>query len=159
MNDSGVLSFKTPEEMHNYMENLGLGFEYGCVRESNPVSCHSWAVWCSDYKKLVTKSIDILKENCFKRNYGDSCYRFGSLKIIGGTGVLRDPLEAFRSFEHGCKAGKQGKCCQAAGRLLLTVYLVTHLIYLLQCSYFELGCHDNVPEELFHLGWCTNGVS
>ncbi|KAH8873424.1 Cytochrome c oxidase assembly factor 7 [Schistosoma japonicum] len=152
MNDSGVLSFKTPEEMHNYMENLGLGFEYGCVRENNPVSCHSWAVWCSDYKKLVTKSINILKENCFKRNYGDSCYRFGSLKIIGGTGVLRDPLEAFRSFEHGCKAGKQGKCCQAAGRLVADG-VSSHAPNLsIAMQLFELGCHDNVPESCFHLG-------
>lgn len=38
MTDSGILSFKTPEEMHEYMKNIGLGFEYSCIRENNPVS-------------------------------------------------------------------------------------------------------------------------
>ncbi|CAH8632233.1 unnamed protein product [Schistosoma rodhaini] len=152
MTDSGILSFKTPEEMHDYMKNLGLGFEYSCIRENNPVSCHSWALWCSNYKKLVTNGADILKENCFKRNYGDSCYRYGSLKVIGDRGILRDPVEAFRAFEHGCKAGKQGKCCQAAGRLVADG-IASHAPNLsVAMPLFELGCQNKVPESCFHLG-------
>ncbi|RTG80464.1 cytochrome c oxidase assembly factor 7 [Schistosoma bovis] len=179
MTDSGILSFKTPEEMHEYMKNIGLGFEYSCIRENNPVSCHSWALWFSNYKRLVTNGADILKENCFKRNYGDSCYQYGSLKVVGDKGVLRDSFEAFRAFEHGCKAGKQGKCCQS---LMVPVVLINSLpvtqisafyaLFMTQAagrlvadgiashapnlsvamSLFELGCQNRVPESCFHLG-------
>ncbi|VDQ06200.1 unnamed protein product [Trichobilharzia regenti] len=98
MTDSGMLTVKTPTEMHDDLENLGMSFEYGCVRENNPVS----------------ETVDIFRENCFKRHYADSCFQLGSMKVIGDTGVLRDPLEAYQAFEHGCKAGKQGKCCQVS---------------------------------------------
>ncbi|CAH8548070.1 unnamed protein product [Schistosoma turkestanicum] len=152
MTESGMLDSKTPKEMHDYMENLGLGFEYSCIRENNPISCHSWAVWCNDYKKLAAKSVEILKENCFKRNYGDSCHRFGSLKIIGNNNILRDSMEAFRAFEHGCKIAKQGKCCQAAGRLIADG-VVSHTPNLsIAMQLFELGCQNQTPESCFHLG-------
>ncbi|CAH8865539.1 unnamed protein product [Trichobilharzia szidati] len=152
MTDAGMLTVKTPTEMHDDLENLGMSFEYGCVRENNPVSCHSWAVWYQNYKKMLHKTVDIFRENCFKRHYADSCFQLGSMKVIGDTGVLRDPLEAYQAFEHGCKAGKQGKCCQAAGRLVAegiashTPDLSTAL------PLFRLGCQYNLPESCFHLG-------
>ncbi|CAH8592543.1 unnamed protein product [Heterobilharzia americana] len=155
MSDSGMLDFKPIAEMHDYLEDLGLRFEYGCVRENDPVSeyvAFSLQRYIITTKVVIRGLYDILKENCFKNNYADSCFKLGSLKIIGGTDVLRDPLEAFRAFEHGCKAGKQGKCCQAAGRLVADG-IASHTPSLSTAMpFFELGCQFKASESCFHLG-------
>lgn len=151
-NDSGLLDFKTTEEVHEYMENLGLQFEYGCEKEKNPVSCHSLAQWFENFKRMHWKSAEILHDNCFQRDFGDSCFQYASFKLIGKPNVLRDSLEAFRALEHGCRRSKQARCCHGAGRLVAEG-VASHAPNLSAAlPLFKQGCHLGSAESCFHLG-------
>ncbi|TGZ63593.1 hypothetical protein CRM22_006808 [Opisthorchis felineus] len=150
--DAGLLDYKSASEVSEYMENLGLRFEFGCKKEHNPTSCHSLAQWFETYKTDVKRCAEILQMNCFDMKYGDSCFKYGVFKLFGKEGVPRDPLAAYQAFEFGCKSADHGKSCQGAGRLIAEG-LVSHSPSLTPAiPMFERGCHFGLAESCFHLG-------
>lgn len=150
--DSGLLDFKSEAEMKDYMDNLGLRFEFECVKERNPISCHSLAQWYETYKHSPKQCADVLQGNCFDLKFGDSCFKYGVFKLLGKHEVTRDPLSAFQAFEHGCRAANHGNCCQAAGRLIAEG-IASHSPTLLAATpLFERGCQLGLGESCFHLG-------
>ncbi|VDP92778.1 unnamed protein product [Echinostoma caproni] len=150
--DSGMLDTKTVEEMEEYMDELGMRFEYSCKKERDPLACHSFAQWLETYKRLPKECADVLKDNCFDLKYGQSCFKYGYLRLFGRNDLYRDPLAAFQAFEFGCKSTDHSKCCQAAGRLVAEG-IASHAPTLTTATpLFERGCKLGLPESCFHLG-------
>ncbi|THD20751.1 Sel1 repeat-containing protein 1B [Fasciola hepatica] len=152
MTDSGMLDMKSVEEMADYMDELGLRFEYACKQERDPLACHSFSQWLETYKRSNKDCAEVLRENCFDLKYGDSCFKYGYLRLFGKNEIPRDPLAAFQAFEFGCKSVDHSKCCQAAGRLVAEG-IASHAPSLNTAApLFERGCKLGLAESCFHLG-------
>ncbi|CAL8103740.1 unnamed protein product [Calicophoron daubneyi] len=157
--DSGLLEFKSLEEMNENMEELGLRFRHGCEKEKNPISCHSLAQWLETFKHSPEQSVEILKQNCYERKFGDSCFKYSALKLFGRTNVARDPLAAYQALEFGCNSCSHAKCCQGAGRVVADG-IASHAPSLTAAlPLFERGCQLGLAESCFHLGGALFSLS
>nr|CDS28857.1 sel1 repeat containing protein 1B [Hymenolepis microstoma] len=154
-NDSGILEFKTEKETEEYIKELGPKFKYGCYRQGDPVQCHSLARWYASYMRDYRQSEEVFLQNCFQRQFSDSCVGYAFYKLFGASGIKRDAKQAFEALKFGCDAGGSAKCCQGTGELLLEGVAekknqeerITDAM-----KYFTRGCDLGLPISCFFLG-------
>ncbi|VUZ51786.1 unnamed protein product [Hymenolepis diminuta] len=111
-NDSGVLEFKTEKEAEEYLEELGPKFKYGCYRQGNPIQCHSLARWYASYLRDYAKSEAVFHQNCFQRQFSESCTGYAFYKLFGAPGIKRNFKQAFEALKFGCNTSESSRCCQ-----------------------------------------------
>ena len=53
------MELKTPEELREQMVELGYRFQYGCLEQKSPLSCHSLGQWLRQYKNDKLESMQV----------------------------------------------------------------------------------------------------
>ncbi|VDO04566.1 unnamed protein product [Rodentolepis nana] len=153
--DSGILEFKTEKEAEEYLNELGPKFKYGCYRQGDPAYCHSLARWLASHKRDYRQSEEVFHQNCFQRQFSESCTVYAFYKLFGASGIKRNAKQAFEALKFGCDTGENAKCCQGAGELILEGVdenknqkeRVADAM-----NYFTRGCDLGLPISCFFLG-------
>ncbi|XP_060585816.1 cytochrome c oxidase assembly factor 7-like [Ruditapes philippinarum] len=79
------------------------------------VACHKLADFFETKKRRLVEAYDQYMENCFKRDYGDSCFKAGQM-AFHGTGREKNVEEATKAHKKGCEVNNfNGGCCDTIG--------------------------------------------
>ncbi|KAL4235492.1 Cytochrome c oxidase assembly factor 7 [Mactra antiquata] len=107
------------ELLEHYYAKAERDYKFHCNERNDSVACHDLASFYQLRRKDFTKALEIFKENCFKKNYGESCFMYGQLLSNGKKGVVMDMEEGTRAYQHGCNIKKHysGASCYCAGLL------------------------------------------
>lgn len=74
--------------------------------------CHSLARWYASYLRDYAKSEVVFHQNCFQRQFSESCTGYAFYKLFGAPGIKRNFKQAFEALKFGCNTGKSSQCCQ-----------------------------------------------
>ncbi|CAL7938714.1 unnamed protein product [Xylocopa violacea] len=103
---------KDPNEIEEYIKNLHIEYQFGCLSEKKPEVCHL----LGDYKEAIIQhykdAINVYKKNCDQYNYGRSCTKYGDYRVKGKH-CEKDLTEAFKYLQKGCENGDANGCLRA----------------------------------------------
>ena len=83
---SGVGSgtdLKDPEDVKEYLDNLGTEYRFGCYQERDPKACHLLGDYLEGIKKDFSKAFKIYQTNCVEYKHGHSCHKAAGYKYLG----------------------------------------------------------------------------
>jgi len=103
---------KNPDEVKDYLDNLGTEYRFGCYGEKNPQACHLLADYMESVKKDFAKAFKVYKTNCVEYKYGHSCHKAAGY-IYVGKGCQKDPDLAYQFFRKGCDLKYANSCLNA----------------------------------------------
>ncbi|XP_026673282.1 cytochrome c oxidase assembly factor 7 homolog [Ceratina calcarata] len=111
-------NLKNKEELEEYLKNLHIEYQFGCLSEKNPEVCHLLANYHEAVKQDFKEAISVYKKNCDEHNYGKSCTKYGGYRAVGKD-CEKDVAEGFKYMLKGCEQGDP-KGCLNAGVLSVT---------------------------------------
>ncbi|XP_060828948.1 uncharacterized protein LOC132914129 [Bombus pascuorum] len=110
--------FKKKEEVEEYLKNLYIEYQFGCLSEKKPEVCHLLGDYYESIKQNPKEALNLYKKNCDERGYGRSCTKYGDYRIMG-TECEKDPKEAFKYMQKGCDKD-DARGCLHAGALAIS---------------------------------------
>ncbi|XP_016920806.1 cytochrome c oxidase assembly factor 7 homolog [Apis cerana] len=151
---------KSSEEVQEYLKNLHIEYQFGCLNEKKPEVCHLLGDYNESIKQDSKEAIKIYKNNCDEFNYGRSCTKYGDYKVIGKE-CAKDPIEAFKYMQKGCDNSDPRGCLHAGALALSQTKLESS-----KDSQISLGikllrkaCDANQEKACFYLsGIFLNGI-
>ncbi|KOX78533.1 Sel1 repeat-containing protein 1 like protein [Melipona quadrifasciata] len=153
-------NFKKEDEVREYLKNLYIEYQFGCLSEKKPEVCHLLGDYYESVKQNFKEAIKLYKKNCDERNYGRSCAKYGDYRIMG-TECERDPVEAFKYMEKGCNQN-DGRGCLHAGALALSEEKIDPVRgnqVMLGMKYLKKACDMEIEKACFYLsGVYLNGI-
>ncbi|XP_069669394.1 cytochrome c oxidase assembly factor 7 homolog [Periplaneta americana] len=148
-----AFDLKEESQVKEFIENLGIEYRFGCFKEKKPEVCHLLGDFIESIKKDYTKAGKIYKSNCDDYNYGQSCYKFGTYKILGKGQQSVDRDVAYDYFLKGCELGVSESCrnaglmCMGSGPRAKSVKDFRKGLELL-----EKGCEKNNSFCCYYIG-------
>jgi len=106
------VDLKDPEEVKEYLDNLGIEYRFACYQEKDPKACHMLGDYLEGIKKDFIKALRIYTTNCNEYKNGHSCHKVGGYKYIGKA-CKKDADEAYDYFKKGCDLGHHASCMNA----------------------------------------------
>ncbi|XP_045160354.1 cytochrome c oxidase assembly factor 7-like [Mercenaria mercenaria] len=99
------------EILEHYYERLEKNNRFHCFERKDPEACHHLGNFLETKKKKFTEAFEVYKDNCMKREYGDSCFQYGQM-LYHGTGAEKNILDAYKAHLQGCKVKRYngGSC-------------------------------------------------
>ncbi|KAK9305838.1 hypothetical protein QLX08_003336 [Tetragonisca angustula] len=153
-------NFKDEKEVQEYLKNLHIEYQFGCLSEKKPEVCHLLGDYYESVKQNLKEAIKLYKKNCDEHNYGRSCAKYGDYKVMGRE-CEKDPVEAFKYMEKGCNQN-DGRGCLHAGALALSdekIDPVRGNQVTLGMKYLKKACDMEVEKACFYLsGVYLNGI-
>lgn len=110
--------FKKKEEVEEYLKNLYIEYQFGCLSEKKPEVCHLLGDYYEAIKQNPKEALNLYKKNCDERGYGKSCTKYGDYRVMG-TECEKDPQEAFKYMQKGCDKD-DARGCLHAGALAIS---------------------------------------
>ncbi|PSN55222.1 Cytochrome c oxidase assembly factor 7 [Blattella germanica] len=148
-----AFDLKDESQVKEYIDNLGIEYRFGCYKEKKPEVCHLLGDFFESIKKDFKKAGNIYKTNCDDYNYGRSCYRFGSYKLVGKGEQKMDLDEAYNYYSKGCELGISESCLNAG---LMCIANGPHAKkvkdYEKGLQHLEKGCDANHPFCCYYIG-------
>jgi len=112
---SGVGSgtdLKDPEDVKEYLDNLGTEYRFGCYQERDPKACHLLGDYLEGIKKDFSKAFKIYQTNCVEYKHGHSCHKAAGYKYLGKA-TNKNVDESYDFFRQGCDLGHNASCLNA----------------------------------------------
>ncbi|KAJ9581641.1 hypothetical protein L9F63_023182 [Diploptera punctata] len=135
-----AFDLKDESQVKEYIDNLGIEYRFGCYKEKKPEVCHLLADFFESIKKDFKKAGNIYKTNCDEYNYGRSCYRFASYKLMGKGQQKLDIDSAYEYYRKGCDLGVPESCMNAG------------LMCIANGPHAKKGCEGNNPFCCYYIG-------
>lgn len=110
--------FKKKEEVEEYLKNLYIEYQFGCLSEKKAEVCHLLGDYYESIKQNPKEALNLYKKNCDERGYGRSCTKYGDYRVMG-TECEKDPKEAFKYMQKGCDKD-DARGCLHAGALAIS---------------------------------------
>jgi cytochrome c oxidase assembly factor 7 len=148
-----AFDLKDESQVKEFIDNLGIEYRFGCYKENKPEVCHLLGDFLESIKKDYVKAGKIYKSNCDDYNFGRSCYKFGSYKLLGRGQQPVDRDLAYEYYRKGCEFGVSESClnaglmCVANGPHTRTVKDYHKGLELL-----DKGCEGNNPFCCYYIG-------
>ncbi|OAD53166.1 Sel1 repeat-containing protein 1 like protein [Eufriesea mexicana] len=148
----GSYNLKDADELHEYLKNLHIEYQFGCLSEKNPEVCHLLGDYNEAIKQDYPEALKVFKNNCDEHNYARSCTKYGDYRVMG-TACQKDPVEAFKYMQKGCDLGDTRGCLHAG-----TLAVSQEELNLDRNSQISLGmkllkkaCDSNEEKACFYL--------
>ncbi|XP_050491189.1 uncharacterized protein LOC126873898 [Bombus huntii] len=110
--------FKKKEEVEEYLKNLYIEYQFGCLSEKKAEVCHLLGDYHESIKQNPKEALNLYKKNCDERGYGKSCTKYGDYRVMG-TECEKDSKEAFKYMQKGCDKD-DARGCLHAGALAIS---------------------------------------
>ncbi|KAG8183004.1 hypothetical protein JTE90_017092 [Oedothorax gibbosus] len=104
------MTFKSEEELKEFLENLGTEYRFSCFKEKNSEGCHLLADYLESVKADFEAAGKVYKSNCDEHNYPKSCFRYGNYCFLGKGMESGDCTEAFNHYKKSCDLGYANGC-------------------------------------------------
>eukprot|EP00941_MAST-03F_sp_MAST-3F-sp1_P005876 g5876.t1 len=96
-----------------YLEDKYVDFKIACD-EGDPTACYSLGEWYAMVKEDKETAATIFRENCNKRNNGNSCFSLSLMYLRGQGGLKKNETTALSFMEQACKVSHKEGCETAA---------------------------------------------
>ncbi|XP_002127035.2 cytochrome c oxidase assembly factor 7B-like [Ciona intestinalis] len=121
---AGLVNFKDPEEVKEYLSNTEIEFMFGCHKEKDADCCYRLGEFLETIRKKFPEAATTYKECCDNYKNAPCCFKVGQYHMLGKGGLEKSELEAFKYYRSACQQEKyrdQGKndrlataCCNMA---------------------------------------------
>ncbi|XP_034187994.1 cytochrome c oxidase assembly factor 7 isoform X1 [Osmia lignaria lignaria] len=105
-------NLKDADEVKEYLKNLHIEYQFGCLNEKRPDVCHLLGDYNDAIKQDYNEAAKIYKDNCDTRNYNKSCTKYGEYSFAG-RGCEKNIQEAFKYMRKGCELNDPKGCLDA----------------------------------------------
>ncbi|XP_048845871.1 cytochrome c oxidase assembly factor 7 [Brienomyrus brachyistius] len=102
---AGLINFEDENEVKEFLDNLGMEYNYQCYREKSPEGCQRLADYLEGIKKNFEATAQVLKHNCEVNSHSESCYKLGAYHVTGKGGVAECLKKAYSCFTRACDLG------------------------------------------------------
>lgn len=148
-----AFDLKDESQVKEFIDNLGIEYRFGCYKERKPEVCHLLGDYLESIKKDYIKAGKIYKSNCEDYNFGRSCYKFGTYKLLGRGSQEVDCDVAYEYYHKACELGVS-EACQNAGLMCLGNGTHTRSVkdHRKGLELLEKGCEGNNPFCCYYIG-------
>ena len=104
-----LYDLKDEKQAKEYLDKIGIEYRFQCYQQNLPEGCNRLASFLESILKDFEKARKVYDFNCFKNDYGMSCFKLGQFQF-SGKGGEKNLSKAFESFKKGCDS-KCGASC------------------------------------------------
>ncbi|CAG0917526.1 unnamed protein product [Notodromas monacha] len=99
-----------PEDVEEYLKNLGIEYRFGCFSEKRPEVCHLLGDYFEAVSRDFEKAAKIYRTNCDDYKFARSCHKYGNYGFLGRGGVKKGPDTALEYYAKGCDLDLAESC-------------------------------------------------
>uniref|UniRef100_A0AC34QVN4 Uncharacterized protein n=1 Tax=Panagrolaimus sp. JU765 TaxID=591449 RepID=A0AC34QVN4_9BILA len=101
------------KERQEYVKNVGIEYRFGCYEEKRADSCHLLGEYFEAIEQNFKKSLELFRDNCEKKEYPKSCYKY-AMYLLSGKECVPSFEKMIKPLEIACN-GKIPLGCRYLG--------------------------------------------